>query len=449
MQTYIRMTYRALTVFLLVSLFSFSIHAAGDTTPPVRSNGSPSRVLSSDTTQATLSIATNESATCKYSTAANVTYSSMLSTFSSTGGNFHSEVLTGLTSGLPYKYYIRCQDASGNQNGDDFLILFSVAAGTTSIDPDADFQRRCSAPGVTSCQGFDSLSSIQYNFSTGQGFFWNGINPTPDQANHILDAGVKTSGSGSIKLSTPDPEYFKYAPQGSKDGAGVAGQVRISMGRSFDSGDTFYLQWRIRFDQNMLNITSTNSGGGAGFKQIILHYNSSTCAATELTFTNNNFSGYPTWYTACGARSVVINVPPGEYHYQQADYFNDCTYNNRSGCWHYRADEWETMYWKVRIGNYDQPNSRVEGWAARGNQPFEKIFDKPDMVLSSSGPYNNITLTPYMNSRGSSSTPTNPEGHVWYDEIIVSTQPIPAPAGNSYHDSSLPAAPSKLTITGP
>ena len=40
--------------------------------------------------------------------------------------------VTGLTNGGNYTYYVRCQDASGNPNSDDFLITFSVA-GTTTV----------------------------------------------------------------------------------------------------------------------------------------------------------------------------------------------------------------------------------------------------------------------------------------------------------------------------
>lgn len=39
-----------------------------DTTPPIRSNGAPTGTLSETTTDATLSLSTDESATCKYST---------------------------------------------------------------------------------------------------------------------------------------------------------------------------------------------------------------------------------------------------------------------------------------------------------------------------------------------------------------------------------------------
>ncbi|HEX4036521.1 MAG TPA: hypothetical protein VHX37_00565 [Acidobacteriaceae bacterium] len=116
---------------------SFSVAASsGDTTPPVRSAGLPTGALASGTTQTSLSLTTNEAATCRYSTTASVAYSAMTSTFSTTGGTSQSTTVTGLQSGASYTYYVRCKDTSGNANPDDYPISFSVAAssggGTTT-----------------------------------------------------------------------------------------------------------------------------------------------------------------------------------------------------------------------------------------------------------------------------------------------------------------------------
>jgi hypothetical protein len=98
-----------------------------DTTPPTCSNGSPTGTLTSGTTQTTLSLTTNESATCRYSTTPGTAYASMPNTFSTTGGTTHSQTITGLSDGDSKTYYVRCQDEAGNPNTDDFEISFSVA----------------------------------------------------------------------------------------------------------------------------------------------------------------------------------------------------------------------------------------------------------------------------------------------------------------------------------
>ncbi|MFC1701111.1 fibronectin type III domain-containing protein, partial [Patescibacteria group bacterium] len=98
-----------------------------DTTPPDRDNSSPTGILSSGTTQTTLSLTTDENSTCKYDTSSGVSYDSMSNTFSTTGTMNHSETITGLIDGGSYTYYVRCEDESNNQNPDDYPISFSVA----------------------------------------------------------------------------------------------------------------------------------------------------------------------------------------------------------------------------------------------------------------------------------------------------------------------------------
>src|SRR5262245_18732654 len=97
-----------------------------DTTPPVISNGQPSGNLASGTIQTTLSLSTNENATCRYATTANTAYGSMTNVFSTTGGLAHSTVVTGLANGQSYNYYVRCSDTSNNANTSDFPISFTV-----------------------------------------------------------------------------------------------------------------------------------------------------------------------------------------------------------------------------------------------------------------------------------------------------------------------------------
>ena len=69
-----------------------ALNSGPDTTPPVRSNGAPTGSLASGTTKATLTLATNEVATCRYSTTAGVAYSAMTLAFTSTGGTAQSAV---------------------------------------------------------------------------------------------------------------------------------------------------------------------------------------------------------------------------------------------------------------------------------------------------------------------------------------------------------------------
>jgi hypothetical protein len=102
-----------------------------DNDVPVRSNASPSGTLSSGTQNVTLSVTTDEAATCRYSGEAGTSYSSMTSAFSITGGTTHTQNLSGLAPGT-YTYYARCIDGSLNENTDDFTISFTVPVPTST-----------------------------------------------------------------------------------------------------------------------------------------------------------------------------------------------------------------------------------------------------------------------------------------------------------------------------
>ncbi len=107
----------------------FKVWSAGgtaDVTAPVVSNGQPTGTLPSSTTSTTLSVATDEPATCKFGTSS-APYPSLPSTFSTTGGTAHSSTISGLQPGTAYVYYVRCRDAALNANTADYVVSFSVA----------------------------------------------------------------------------------------------------------------------------------------------------------------------------------------------------------------------------------------------------------------------------------------------------------------------------------
>jgi hypothetical protein len=97
-----------------------------DVVPPVRLDGAPSGTLPSYTTQVTLTLATNEAATCRHATAPGVPYAAMPHAFSSTGGLSHTQPISGLVDEQTYTYYVRCQDSAGSANDDDYEISFYI-----------------------------------------------------------------------------------------------------------------------------------------------------------------------------------------------------------------------------------------------------------------------------------------------------------------------------------
>ncbi|MDB5254487.1 MAG: hypothetical protein JWL80_553, partial [Parcubacteria group bacterium] len=96
-----------------------------DILPPVLSNGSPTGTVTTNPLDATLSVTTDENATCKYGTVASTSYASIANTFSTTGGTSHSQNLTGLSAGS-HTYYVRCIDGTSNANTSDYTITFTM-----------------------------------------------------------------------------------------------------------------------------------------------------------------------------------------------------------------------------------------------------------------------------------------------------------------------------------
>ncbi len=111
-------------------LFNYTTTSVADTIPPSLSNGQPTGTLSAGTTSTNISLTaidTTPPVSCRYSNTTGIAYSSMTNTLSNIGGNIYSATVSGLTNGNSYYYYVRCIDAVGNNNTNDFPINFSVA----------------------------------------------------------------------------------------------------------------------------------------------------------------------------------------------------------------------------------------------------------------------------------------------------------------------------------
>ena len=156
---------------IAVATFSTIQTFSGGNLPrtPVRSGGQPGGVLPATTSQVTMSLVTDENATCRYATTAGVPYGSMPNAFSTTGGTAHSTVLTGLTSGSNYSYYVRCQDAAGNADTDDYVIAFAVSStATTASDTFAGVAATLSDNGLWSTPGsWQPMSENNGAYATG------------------------------------------------------------------------------------------------------------------------------------------------------------------------------------------------------------------------------------------------------------------------------------------
>lgn len=98
-----------------------------------RSGAAPVGWLGYGTSQTILSLYTNFKAICRYSTATNTPFSAMTEEFSyissSTDSFYHTKLISGLSSGGSYTYYVRCIDESGVSD-DETECIYDVASTT-------------------------------------------------------------------------------------------------------------------------------------------------------------------------------------------------------------------------------------------------------------------------------------------------------------------------------
>jgi hypothetical protein len=91
-------------------------------------------------TTATVTITTDENATCKYAAVTGVAYASMSDAFSTSDNLSHSFTATGLADGGNYSYFVRCVDNVGGSVSDEYVITFSVA--TPAVSDSGDHKKK-------------------------------------------------------------------------------------------------------------------------------------------------------------------------------------------------------------------------------------------------------------------------------------------------------------------
>jgi chitodextrinase len=364
-------------------------------------------------------------------------------------------------------------DAAGNSTTSaGVTVTVNNQVATTA---DSDFAARCATPGVVRCFTFDDQAATSPYLDAGG---W---------ASPVVDTAVKASGGGSLKFTIP-----------SNSGANASGdfQMNFTAGSlpcrsatcpgpyptQFGDGQEFYVQWRQRFSPEMLDSGLAQDG----WKQIIIGEGDRvgdpafSCTDNDVVMFNGYNRRFPQMYHSCGAKvpeggstgayeglEVPVSPPLGDFMLQNGTAVQPCRYveqpgDMRSGCFRYRPNEWMTFMIRIKVngwfrndGNYLH-NDTIQLWAARQGQPFVLVLDRspeagtgydiynPDPSLVKFG---KLWLLPYITAKDTSVS--HPTGYTWYDEVIVSSGPIPAPGGATLPpaDTTAPSVPAGLTAT--
>lgn len=339
-----------------------------------------------------------------------------------------TSVVVGIVAALTSA---QCDGSSAGPSSDGAIADGADPDGPTEGTSFAD---RCTAPGVVLCNGLDLESDIasgmqQAADGTRQGF----IDPT-----------IKTSGAGSLKFTLRAGVHV----------SNIGGAWSGDLGKDFAAGDTIYVQWRQRVSPEYLS--NNLSYWDSSIKQINIHGPSSTCQAAEFTtITGPRAANLPSMYTACGigfdthAETNVLCDLTNDCNdngplLQQGSSLTpspdgsgyNCNYQDQvpgdglgTGCFFPAADTWYTYYEKIVIGAKGTRTSSVEAYVAVDGGPY-KQWQRADQILFAEGGddhFSVIRLETYMTELPLHA-PSPVDAYVWYDELIVSTQPIALPA---------------------
>jgi hypothetical protein len=284
---------------------------------------------------------------------------------------------------------------------------------------EADWLARSTAAGVLMANRFDTIAQAAGGSTANDGWSRSGGGVTGWSTLVAADTSVRCSGAQALRLNMLNAA------------ADNAGQYLLTYPVQ-GQGSEFYVQFRWRCTAEFRNPTA----GSGGAKVSILHYADDSNADLEVTiqdqYHRNNFQAY----SQGGSYNYEKTVSGTLYVNQGADPLPsgagyNCPYNASYAtdprCAGIPVNTWVTILIRIRVGTWGASNSDVEMWMALPGQGYKQFINFKNSPLVNAAPvypgFNRITLTPYRT--GSSQAPG---GSVWYDEVIVSSQFIPAPA---------------------
>ncbi|WP_417908740.1 delta-60 repeat domain-containing protein [Candidatus Electronema sp. PJ] len=199
-------------------VISFTLESSDN--GPLRYNLLPNGTVPS--TSVTLSLTTGVKATCKYDTTSGTAYADMDSPFTTTGETNHSELISGLTAGQEYTYYVRCKnDSTDVVNTTDSIISFTVAASACVLPEQSQLIAFAASDEIinTALQNVGNFFIGTALAATGTagttGTTGSIINNSDNKDEKFDEEGSTEEGSGtgpfSSKLTNLKPGTFFYA----------------------------------------------------------------------------------------------------------------------------------------------------------------------------------------------------------------------------------------------
>jgi hypothetical protein len=294
--------------------------------------------------------------------------------------------------------------------------------------------------------------------------------------------------------------HFLPCPADGKSGTGNCVQPFPTGG--LNAGDVRFIQWRARYDSNMVNhanFLGPDSDGvyrghpvqnwGFKFSDIGLadtprciagsQANSIDCPTScpaqgfEQVYTGGFNNSSLLAYVNCAGpfsfQGLYGDEPGGQWTIQNL--VTPCTnVDGYAGCLKIFPNEWLTFKMRIKMGHFNQFDNEMTFWYGREGQPLVKIIEctaaqtnKCDFSFGPGTANNGIPFTLldpntgqqissgyqvgklYISPYTTSLVETVQNASMWYDELIISTQDIADP-GSSLGPQTTPTAPANLTV---
>jgi hypothetical protein len=323
---------------------------------------------------------------------------------------------------------------------------------STEVLRDGPFAEKCLKAGVVNCFDFDRPGVLHYAWPAGtvcDDVFRGKSNQQFGGDRHgrgntvavvqngrcvfpEIDATTFHSGPGALKITIPSNSYadsggyFTEVFERDRDGRSLTTYI----GPGSPVGDVLYFQVYQRFDENFLATDfRCLEGDCGGWKQMIWYGNppdGASASSLEVTLFNGWQRGVPQMYGQIGADYYGVQDVRG------------CAYNRGTSgagsgfashinyaeplCVAYKANQWMEFTGRIEIrGESNQPTSRVQLWVD-GEPVVDYQQAKIDWAGSAGNGFGQFLLSPYHTKKDGSQV--HPDGHTWYDDLIISTQPI-------------------------
>lgn len=157
----------------------------------------------------------------------------MPNNFTTTGSTSHSTIITGLSNGTNYTYYLRCQDTAGNANTVDSLIMFSVATPSDTTPPTATITAPTNNSVLAAGTTQTTLSATTNEAATCR---WSTTDQTYALMTNTFTTTGSTSHSTTISGLSNGQSYTRYIR--CQDAAGNANTASVSVSFSVASDTT-------------------------------------------------------------------------------------------------------------------------------------------------------------------------------------------------------------------